>query len=99
MSSKCKILRFCSEVKFVTPTDIAMTVAGEIGAKCCEVDNNIKNKAELYYCVGDPILHAICSTWGYKVHLEESVKQQREHIQVSFLHHHSMYNVFLCLYI
>ena len=62
MSSKCRIIRFCSEVEFVTPTGIAMTAAAEIMSNLNHVDYDIRNEAELRYCVGDPLLHAICNT-------------------------------------
>lgn len=70
----------------MTPTGIAMSTAAEIMTKCNHVDYEIKNEAELRYCVGDPILQCICTTWGYKARLEESVKAQRRHIQVSLRH-------------
>ena len=31
------------------------------------------------YCVGGPILDAICHAWGYKAKLEESVTNQKNH--------------------
>lgn len=73
----------------MTPTGIAMRAAAEIMTNCNHVDYDIKNEAEVRYCVGDPILQVICNTWGYKARLEESVKAQRRHIQVSF--HHCTY--------
>ena len=46
----------------------------------------ISNLAELRYCVSDPILEAICDAWGYKVKLEETMKDQKDHhLPVSFL--------------
>ena len=39
-------------------------------------DQEIQNEAELRFCIGDPILCAICDAWGYKARLEESVKDQ-----------------------
>ena len=43
---------------------------------CRIKDHKIQNEAELRFCIGDPILCAICDAWGYKARLEESVKSQ-----------------------
>lgn len=87
MSSTCSLKSFCSEVECVTPTGISLIAAGEIMTNCSHVGYTIKNEAELRYCVGDPLLRAICNTWKYTARLEESVKQQRDHVVVSVQHH------------
>ena len=40
------------------------------------MNQEIRNEAELRFCIGDPILCGICDTWKYKAKLEESVKSQ-----------------------
>ena len=40
------------------------------------LDQQIRNEAELRFCIGDPLLCSICDTWKYKAKLEESVKNQ-----------------------
>ena len=40
------------------------------------MNQEIRNEAELRFCIGDPILCGICDTWKYKAELEESVKSQ-----------------------
>ena len=43
---------------------------------CRMVNQEIRNEAELRFCIGDPILCAICNAWKYRAKLEESVKNQ-----------------------
>ena len=43
---------------------------------CRIKDHKIQNEAELRFCIGDPILCAVCDAWGYKARLEESVRGQ-----------------------
>ena len=40
------------------------------------VNQEIRNEAELRFCIGDPVLCAICDAWKYRAKLEESVKNQ-----------------------
>ena len=38
------------------------------------VDQQIRNEAELRFCIGDPIICSICDAWRYKAKLEECEK-------------------------
>lgn len=72
----------------MTPADLVQRTITEILRKLGFLLGGITNEAELQYCVGDPILDAICNAWGYKAKLEESVKNQKDHqlhVSVFFL--------------
>lgn len=70
----------------MTPADLVHRAMSEIIKKVNFMFGGISNEAELRYCVGDPILDALCDAWGYKAKLEETVKDQKDHhLPVSFL--------------
>lgn len=74
------------EVEFMTPADLVHRAIAEIIKKVNFTLGEISNEAELQYCVGDPILDALCDAWGYKAKLEETVRNQKDHhLPVSFL--------------
>lgn len=79
---------FCNEVEFLTPVDLVQKTSAKILKKLGHMKLGITNETELRYCVGDPILEAICNAWGYKARLEESIKSQKDHellVSVFFL--------------
>ena len=70
----------------MTTADLVHRAMSEIIKKVNYTFGGISNEAELRYCVGDPILDALCDAWGYKAKLEETVKDQKDHrLPVSFL--------------
>ena len=77
----------------MTPTEVVYELAARVLKNKNRLKDGITNEAELRYCLGDPILEALCNTWGYNAKLEETVKLQREQL----LPVSSFYlNVFCC---
>ena len=55
---------------------VAKTTLRIMENRCRMEQQEIRNEAELRFCIGDPLLCSICDTWHYRAKLEESVKDQ-----------------------
>ena len=68
---------YSEECRNVLMSSIVATVSSKIMKNLRYLMNQeIRNEAELHFCIGDPILCGVCDAWKYHAKLEESVKAQ-----------------------